>query len=135
MSHPHHSAHTPPDVEAPDAWHSHSGDERPQKAHGELTNAHLIVLFGIGSFVIVLVCAIAVYAYYIHYSTEQLNRQELTKQAGIEGEALAYKRGKQAALAEGYEWADHAHVQLPIADAMAKVARQYAERPAPAPGR
>lgn len=130
MSNPHHTGHTPPDIELPDPWHAHTADEaeRPQKGHGEITNAHLIVLFGVGSFFIVFLCCIAVYAYYIGYSTKLIERVELTKAYGLEGDALKYKRTALADLEGGYSWADHDHVQLPIAEAMEKVAKQYASR-------
>lgn len=132
MSHPHpeHAAITPPDIEPPDEWHSHTADHRPQKAHGELANAHLIVFFGIGSFAIVFVCALAVYMYYIKYSTGLLDKAEFgaAAGAGFEKDALQYRRSSLADLADGYAWADHDTVQLPIADAMQKVAKQYADR-------
>jgi hypothetical protein len=127
--HPEHAALTPPDIEPPDPWHSHAGEtERPQKPHGELANAHLIVFFGIGSFLIVLICAVAVYAYYLKYSRDLLNEAEFGRAAGLEKDALQYRRTAQADLVQGYAWADHEHVQLPIADAMQRVARQYAQR-------
>lgn len=126
---------TPDEHDAPDAWHQHSAQEKPQHSHGEVANARLII--GVGALMSALLVAtvVIVYGYYTWYTTKLLDKQELANPGnGLELEAREYK-GRTLDDFQGYHWvAEDAPVvpadtvQIPIDIAKKKVAAQYAAR-------
>jgi len=116
--------------DAPDAWHTHTADERPQPAHTEIANAPLILGVGIGSFLMVVATVAIIYWYYVGYTVDLLNEQELI---GLEKEQL----GRHAAIRtelEGYTWAKEADlavpntIQIPLEAATRKVINAYSQQ-------
>jgi len=80
MSTPHHHTHiheTAPLHDAPDDWHDHARDEKPQHAHAEVGNAPLITGVGVGLFLVIVFACVAVYAYYTWYITARLSYTEV----------------------------------------------------------
>ncbi|MBX3357951.1 MAG: hypothetical protein KF745_05940 [Phycisphaeraceae bacterium] len=132
MSHEHKHvvATTPPDHEAPDAWHAHhAGEDVPHAAHGELADSHLVLFYGVGAFVVVVVASLLIYLYFIFEATRLLNEHD-DKGQGLEGPALAYKAEALTNLKDGYVWAnaETTLVQLPLEVAEAQVIQEYAAR-------
>src|SRR5687768_10892596 len=108
MTHRHPDAHTPELHEAPDPWHLHTADEeRPQQAHGEIGNPHLVTAVGLGAFFMVAVTCLIVYGYYNWYSIQRLGAAE---KYPMEEPMVAARTNATEALTRGYTWADHQHV-------------------------
>jgi hypothetical protein len=134
--HPDKHAVTAEQHDAPDVWHQHTADEKPQAAHGEAANAHVIITVGIGSFLLIFATVVITYAYYTWYTTKLLNEGEQTRNF-VEGESAAYK-AKSLAELQHYNWVDPnpplvpvGTVQIPIEKAMDKVIAKYTQAPAP----
>lgn len=135
MAHDHHKHVTPDEHDAPDQWHQHTPAEKPQKAHGEVANAPLILGVGLLMFVGLIVTVAIVYAYYTFYTTNLLKQQELVAIGrGIEQDSLEYK-SKTINDFQGYNWVAEEPpvvpkdtVQIPLQIAKKKVASQYASQ-------
>jgi hypothetical protein len=125
--------------DAPDAWHSHTADEKPQAAHGEAANAHVIILVGVGSFLLIVATVIVTYGYYTWYTTKLLNDAENKDAIGVvESESAAYKERSQADLRH-YDWVPGEEplvpkgtVRIPIDKAIDKTIAKYTQAPPPA---
>jgi hypothetical protein len=126
---------TPDEHDAPDQWHQHSAAEKVQHAHGEIANAGLIIGVGILMSVCLVVTVLITYGYYVWYTTNLLQKQELASlRQGLEREALEYKSATMEDF-KGFRWvAEEAPVvpkdtvQIPIENAMKKVAAEYASK-------
>jgi hypothetical protein len=136
--HPDKHAVTVEQHDAPDAWHRHTADEKPQHAHGEAANAHVIIFVGVGSFVLIILTVVITYAYYTWYTTRLLAEGENTV-GFVEGDSAAYKARAQADL-QHYNWVDPnpplvpvGTVQIPIDKAMDKVVARYTQAPSATP--
>lgn len=126
---------TPDEHDPPDQWHQHSASEKPQHAHAEVANAGLIMAVGGLMFLGLVVTVCITYGYYVWYTTNLLNRQEVVSLGkGMEREAIEYKEGAHIDFG-GYHWiAEEAPVvpkdtvQIPRDIAIKKVAAQYAAK-------
>ena len=133
--HPHLKHVTPDEHDAPDQWHQHAAAERPQKAHGEIANAGVIIGVGVFMFICLILTVVITYGYYVWYTTGLLEKQELADlRGGLERDALEYKSHMLEDF-KGYHWVPEDTtvvpkdtVQIPIENAMKKVAAQYAAR-------
>ncbi len=124
--------HTPEVHEAPDQWHDHTRDERPQHAHLESINAPKVTGVGLGLFLAVAATIAIVYGFYIWYTVRALDSHE-GPGMGLEGPAISTREDLKAKLNTGYAWASHDAALLPIDQGMDRVVQQYAaRRPAPA---
>lgn len=124
--------------DAPDAWHQHTADEKPQHAHGEAANAHVIILVGVGSFLLIFATVVITYGYYTWYTTKLLNEGENTV-GFVEGESTAYKERMMAELRR-YNWVPGEEplvpkgtVQIPIDKAIDKTIARYTNPGTPPP--
>jgi hypothetical protein len=140
MSHAaaHHQV-TPPQIEEPDAWHSHVGEEPPQQAHAENINAPQVLIYGIAGFLIIVLCVIATVIYVRTYSNQMLIARESYPEGppgqrptgipSIQAEALANRAAivdnllrRPAPVLDG----DTTTVLLPIDRAFERVVQRYA---------
>lgn len=132
MSSDHHPKHVTPDEhDPPDAWHSHTPDEKPQHAHGEVANAGLIIAVGAMMFVGLIVTVCIVYGYYVWYTTKLLERQE-GPGTGQEAAYLEYRNNSKDKFSQ-YSWVPEEApivpkdtVQVPLDVAARKVVTKYA---------
>lgn len=132
MSLPDHPKHVTPDEhDLPDAWHQHPPGVRPQQAHAEVANAHLIIGVGVLMFVGLIVTVSVVYGYYIWYTTQLLRKQE-GPGTGLEASYIEYRNGALQKLNE-YSWVAENPpvvpkdtVQGPLDVAARRVAAKYA---------
>jgi hypothetical protein len=123
--HGHPAGHSPEMHDPPDEWHRHTADEeRPQSAHGELANPGRILGAGGFAFLLVAVSSVAVYMYYISFTTRQL---DIAEQRGLEADVLRSRQEAADRMQRGNVWADEAKgfVQLPIDTAKRRVIDQY----------
>jgi hypothetical protein len=139
--HPHaHVAETPVLHDAPDEWHDHSHDEKPQHAHAEVGNARAIMSIGISLFLVIVFACVAVYAYYMWFLANRLNQQEVAEAANPHSpaaKAITYKREALARLQDGGQFKLPALEPLPgqsfsqrkIGEAINAVAADYAKTP------
>jgi hypothetical protein len=130
MSLPNHPKHATPDEhDLPDEWHQHPPGTRPQNAHAEVANAHLIMGVGVLMFIGLIATIAVVYGYYTWYTTGLLDKQE---KVGLEASYIEYRNGAAQRLDE-YSWlaedppiVPKDTVQGPLDVAARKVATKYA---------
>jgi hypothetical protein len=138
MTHPHQHHLSPDTHDPPDQWHKHTPEEKPQSPHGEVANAPVIMLVGLGSFLIVVATIILTYGYYTWYTTKLLDQVEgqdpAFKQYGQEANARNTKLKAQSEL-QGYNWVQaippvipEGTVQIPVEKAAAKVVKVYTQK-------
>jgi hypothetical protein len=139
MSHSaaHHQV-TPTQIEEPDAWHSHLGEEPPQQAHAENINAPQVLIYGIAGFIIIVVCVVATIIYFNAYSNQMMISRESYPEGSpgdrpsgvpsIQAEALANRAAivdnvlrRSTPVIDG----DTTTVLLPIDRAFERVVQRY----------
>lgn len=134
-NHPHSTSHpaphTPEVHERPDEWHDHAADERPQHAHLESINAPKVTGVGLGLFLAVAATVAIVYGFYVWYDVRTLDAHE-TYGNGLEGPSRAIRDDLKGRLTEGYAWANHDAVLLPLDQGIDRVVQTYAARRADA---
>lgn len=108
-----------------DPWHDHSGDEKPQHAHGETTPAGIAAV-GLISFGLLVLSIVGVWIFF-----DQMLRLEYDrKQDMFTGEPALELRARWEAELNEYGWADPAtnRVVIPIDRAVDLVAAEYAKK-------
>jgi hypothetical protein len=135
----HHQHHLSVDQhDPPDEWHLHTDEDKPQHAHGEVANAHLIMAVGIACFVLVVATIAITYGYYTWYTTRLLDQVQgqdpAYRQYGMEGPALSARASAQQDL-RGYSWVEPAPpvvpvgtIQIPVEKATARFVKEYTSR-------
>lgn len=127
----HPAPHTPEVHEAPDAWHDHAADERPQHAHLESINAPKVTGVGLSLFLAVAATVLIVYGFYVWYGVRTFAEHE-GPGMGLEGPAIAQREELKDKLTKGYVWANHNAALLPLDQGIEKVVQQYAGKRAEA---
>lgn len=126
--HEHPTGHTPEMHDRPDEWHRHTtAEERPQQAHSEIGNPGRVLAVGLIAFLLVVVASVAVYLYYVSFTTNILNEREAT---GLEAEIVAARQDAMERFDRGYVWLDQEQgvVLLPYAEASRRVINEYTAR-------
>ncbi|MDX2131682.1 MAG: hypothetical protein SFY69_06495 [Planctomycetota bacterium] len=128
--------HTPEVHEHVDAWHHHGADEGlPQAEHLGNLNVTAIFRWGAAISVIFVLVLVVTAMYFSRYTNRlRLERQERAAWNGLSAEARGLRDSAEATLSTGgkpetYAWASEQQgaVQLPIEQAMRKVAQTYRE--------
>jgi len=133
------SAHTPEHHDAPDAWHTHTVQEHPQQAHGEVLDGLKVFIIGMVGYLLTAATILLVTIYFVAYAnrdqiaSEEYPERTLGPAAAIQGpalenrdETLAHQVSNKPPL---WTDAEARKVTIPMELAVNKVIDRYSKRP------
>lgn len=71
-----HDQHTAVQHEAPDAWHNHEADVKPQESHAENIDSKSVFFFGFAGFIFIVGAVLAIIVYFFWYSNTLMRQNE-----------------------------------------------------------
>lgn len=89
-----HHAHTPPDIETPDAWHTHVHEAPAQPEHGQLAGWKVFWVGMAGYILTVAVVVVLVVYYYAVANQTKLSREEFPERyqgVAVQSQALTVR--------------------------------------------
>lgn len=133
-----HHAHTPAQIEAPDAWHTHTVEEHPMEAHAQNIDGLRVFVIGTIGYLLTVATIVVVAIYFFSYrDTAKIDLEEYPER--LLGDAGAVQKpalDKRAAVLGGQfansapQWTDAeaGKVTISIEQATSKVIERYKSR-------